>query len=140
MPASLSLDVAHADGCETRVLDAMLAPAHEAGLEWLMLDSTTVHAHSQVAVARQAKGDACPGPWRVSRRIKHEAPCACDALGFEVRMIGGLGQENDVAHAHKLISSFEADYIIADKGYDVGSLVEASREHGAEQVIPPRNC
>ena len=49
---------------EMGVLDAMLeALAHEADLEWLMLDSTIVRAHSQAAGARKAKGGRMPRVW-----------------------------------------------------------------------------
>jgi hypothetical protein len=41
------------------VLDDMLtALAREADLEWLMIDSTIVRAHSQAAGARKSKGGA----------------------------------------------------------------------------------
>lgn len=46
------------------VLDGMLATlAREADLEWLMIDSTIVRAHSQAAGARKAKGGRMPRDW-----------------------------------------------------------------------------
>jgi transposase len=49
---------------EMGVLDEMLAVlAHEADLEWLMIDSTIVRAHSQAAGARKAKGGRMPRAW-----------------------------------------------------------------------------
>jgi hypothetical protein len=43
------------------VLDDMLAVlAREADLEWLMIDSTIVRAHSQAAGARKEKGGRMP--------------------------------------------------------------------------------
>jgi transposase len=49
---------------EMGVLDAMLeALAREADLEWLMLDSTIVRAHSCAAGARKAKGGRMPRAW-----------------------------------------------------------------------------
>jgi transposase len=57
-----------------------------------------------------------------------------------VRVIGGPGQENDMVRAQDLISGFEAEHVIADKGYDAGSLIEAVRQQGGEAVIPPRSC
>jgi transposase len=49
---------------EMGVLDSMLAAlAREADLEWLMLDSTIVRAHSQAAGARKVKGGRMPRVW-----------------------------------------------------------------------------
>jgi len=49
---------------EMGVLDDMLAVlAREADLEWLMLDSTIVRAHSQAAGARKEKGGRMPRAW-----------------------------------------------------------------------------
>jgi transposase len=49
---------------EMGALDAMLeALACEADLEWLMLDSTIVRAHSQAAGARKVKGGRMPRVW-----------------------------------------------------------------------------
>lgn len=49
---------------EMGVLDDMLAVlAREADLEWLMIDSTIVRAHSQAAGARKDKGGRMPRVW-----------------------------------------------------------------------------
>ena len=49
---------------EMGVLDDMLAVlAREADLEWLMVDSTIVRAHSQAAGARKEKGGRMPRAW-----------------------------------------------------------------------------
>lgn len=49
---------------EMGVLDEMLAAlAREADLEWLMIDSTIVRAHSQAAGARKIKGGRMPRAW-----------------------------------------------------------------------------
>jgi putative transposase len=65
---------------------------------------------------------------------------AGDALGLPVRLIAGPGQENDMARAAELVSGFHAQSVIADKGYDAGSLVETVKRQGSEPVIPPRKC
>ena len=64
---------------------------------------------------------------------------AGDALGLPVRLIGTPGQRNDIALAHDLIEGFEADAVIADKGYDADHLVQTIVETGAEVVIPPKS-
>ena len=49
---------------EMGVLDRVLAHLiREAGLEWLMIDSTIVHAHQHAAGARKAKGGRMPRVW-----------------------------------------------------------------------------
>jgi transposase len=49
---------------EMGVLDTMLeALAREADLEWLMLDSTIVRAHSEAAGARKSEGGRMPRVW-----------------------------------------------------------------------------
>src|SRR5262245_2363892 len=49
---------------EMGVLDEMLPVlAREADLEWLMIDSTIVRAHSQAAGARKEKGGRMPRAW-----------------------------------------------------------------------------
>ena len=46
---------------EMGVLDRILAAlAHEAGLEWLMIDTTIVRAHQHAAGARKVKGGRMP--------------------------------------------------------------------------------
>lgn len=49
---------------EMGVLDDMLGVlVREADLEWLMIDSTIVRAHSQAAGARKEKGGRMPRAW-----------------------------------------------------------------------------
>ena len=64
---------------------------------------------------------------------------ATDALGNPVRLLFGPGQRNDITQAHDLIEGFEAQAIIADKGYDADHLREAVRASDAEPVIPPKS-
>lgn len=45
-----------------------------------------------------------------------------------------------MARATELVSGFKAQSVIADKGYDAGSLIEMVKRQGSEPVIPPRKC
>jgi transposase len=38
-----------------------------------------------------------------------------------------------------LVSGFQADYVIADKGYDSNAFVTTVTDSGAQAVIPPRS-
>jgi putative transposase len=63
---------------------------------------------------------------------------AGDALGLPVRLIGTPGQRNDIALADDLVEGFDADALLADKGYDADHLVEKMDEAGIQVVIPPK--
>lgn len=43
--------------------DILAALSREADLEWLMIDSTIIRAHSQAAGARKEKGGLMPRAW-----------------------------------------------------------------------------
>lgn len=64
---------------------------------------------------------------------------AVDALGNPVRLILTEGQSSDYTKAEELITGFQADYVIADKGYDSDSFVIAINNSDAKAVIPPRS-
>ena len=64
---------------------------------------------------------------------------AVDALGNPVRLLLTGGQISDYQKAEDLIEGFQADYVIADKGYDSDAFVQAINSTGAEAVIPPRS-
>lgn len=63
---------------------------------------------------------------------------AADALGNPLRLILTAGQASEYGQAHALIEGFQADYVLADKGYDSDGFVTAIREAGSVPVIPPR--
>lgn len=50
---------------------------------------------------------------------------AVDALGNPVRLFLSEGQTSEYTLANELISGLQPDYVIADKGYDSDSFVEA---------------
>ena len=50
------------------------------------------------------------------------------------------GQAADCTHAEPLLTGFPAQYVLADKGYDSKTIVEAVERSGAQAVIPPRAC
>jgi putative transposase len=79
-----------------------------------------------------------PKVWVAPGALSTKIRAAADALGNPVRLIGGPGQENDIAHAHELVDGLEADATIADKGYDANHLHEKITDQGGEIVIPPK--
>ncbi len=64
---------------------------------------------------------------------------AVDALGNPLRLILTAGQEADVGQGAALIKDFEAQAVLADKGYDSDELVTTSTAHRAQAVLPPRS-
>ncbi len=63
---------------------------------------------------------------------------AVDALGYPVRLLLTAGQASEYGQANALIEGFDADYVLADKGYDSDEFVEVVERTGAVAVIPPR--
>ncbi len=49
------------------------------------------------------------------------------------------GQASEYGQAEALIDSFDADYVLADKGYDSDDFIRKIESQGAVAVVPPRN-
>jgi transposase len=63
---------------------------------------------------------------------------ATDALGNPVRFILTGGERNDITQIELLLEGFEADYVLADKGYDGQRAMDAITRCGATPVVPRR--
>lgn len=63
---------------------------------------------------------------------------AVDALGDPLRLLLTEGQASEYGQADALIDGFQADYVLADKGYDSDHFVGVILENGAIPVIPSR--
>ena len=63
---------------------------------------------------------------------------AVDAVGNPVRLILTQGQASEYGQAEALIDSFQAEYVLADKGYDSNAFVAKIESQGATPVVPPR--
>lgn len=59
-------------------------------------------------------------------------------MGLPVRIIATPGNRNDITQAANLLDGLKAGHVIADKGYDGQSALEAVRKAGAVPVIPRR--
>ncbi len=55
-----------------------------------------------------------------------------------VRMAVTSGTVADCTKACSLIEGIDAEYLLADKGYDSDAFVEKVEENGSTAVIPPR--
>lgn len=55
-----------------------------------------------------------------------------------VRVFITEGSVADCTQAHRLIEGFEADYLLADKGYDSDAILDQAKSQKMEPVIPPK--
>ena len=55
-----------------------------------------------------------------------------------VRALITEGTTADCTQAIALIDGFEAEYLLADRGYDTNSILEHVEHHGISSVIPPK--
>ena len=62
-----------------------------------------------------------------------------DALGFPQKFILTGGERHDMTQAESLLTPFDYDAGIADKGYDSDPLRELLAAQQVDMVIPSRN-
>jgi transposase len=70
--------------------------------------------------------------------LKAKIHAAVDALGNPVRLVLTPGEASEYTQAEALIEGFEADYVLADKGYDSDTFIAAIIAQQARPVIPPK--
>ena len=88
-------------------------------------------ATPEEAAAREGLGRSRGG-------LTTKVHAACDALGNPLRLLLTPGQRNDITQADALVAGYDADAVIADRGYDADWLVTQIAEAGAAPVIPPK--
>ena len=60
-------------------------------------------------------------------------------MGRPLRFVLTGGQVNDSTQADRLLDEVQTRHVIADKGYDIDSVLEKIKELGASTVIPPKS-
>jgi transposase len=63
---------------------------------------------------------------------------AVDAHGMPVRFFVTSGTTADCTIAARLIEGFQAEYLLADRGYDTDAIILKAVDEGMIPVIPPR--
>jgi transposase len=63
---------------------------------------------------------------------------AVDAHGMPVRVVITQGTTADCTQAIALIDGIEAQYLLADRGYDAEGIIQKAFSQGMEPVIPPK--
>jgi len=55
-----------------------------------------------------------------------------------VRVFITQGTTADCTQASRLIEGFDANYLLADRGYDSDAIIGQTRKQGMKAVIPPK--
>lgn len=106
----------------------------DADMEWVMMDSTIVRAHSSCTgfyQEREALGKSKGG-------FTTKIHILADALGNPLKFILTAGQRNDITQAITLIETIKNSSVLADKGYDSNDVIEHLKKNNCKIVIPPR--
>ena len=61
-----------------------------------------------------------------------------DAVGHPLRFVLTGGEVSDYKPADQLLGNIQAQYVLADKGYDSNHLVDLIQSQGVQAVIPPK--
>jgi len=76
--------------------------------------------------------------WTVQRGLNTKLHLAVDAHGLPVRALITAGTTAECTQAAPLIKGLDAQYLLADRGYDSNDIVNQVESQGAISVIPPR--
>ena len=76
------------------------------------------------------------GPYK--RGLNSKIPLAVDAHGMPVRILITAGTTADGSQAATLIDGLEAQYLLADKGYDSDAIVAKAASQRMKVVIPSK--
>jgi transposase len=130
----------YARWCDRGIFEQMHAHfAADPDCECLLLDSTIIRAHpcaagAPVEVSKKAEQALGRSRGGFSTKIH----IIVDALGNPLDFVLTAGQAHDVTQASTLLKGRQADYVIADKGYDADAFIEVIEAMGAIPVIPAR--
>lgn len=61
-----------------------------------------------------------------------------DALGNPLRIILSVGQRADITQAEALLTGYETDAVLADRGYDADELIKWLEQTATQVVIPAK--
>ena len=94
--------------------------------------------YQSASSCRRSKGrQSGYGPYK--RGLNTKIHLAVDAHGMPVRILITEGTRADCSQAEHLIEGIDAEYLLADKGYDSEKIIEKAKEGGMTPVIPPRS-
>jgi len=82
------------------------------------------------------EAEISPSP--AQRRLNSKLHFAVDSHGMPVSLAVTEGAVADSSLAWPLIQGIEAEYLLANKGYDTNEIIAAARELGITPVIQPK--
>ena len=83
--------------------------------------------YQSASPCRRSKGrQSGYGPYK--RGLNTKIHLAVDAYGMPVRVLITEGTRADCSQAEYLIEGIDADYLLADKGYDSDKIIEKAKE------------
>ncbi|WP_416202805.1 IS5 family transposase [Acinetobacter sp. TGL-Y2] len=105
--------------------------------EWVFIDGSYIRAHQHASGARHGEESAI-GKSRGGATTKIHL--AVDASGYPIDFEITGGEVHDSQVASQLIELVgEAEYLIADKGYDSENIREVARNHHMIPIIPRKS-
>ena len=108
----------------------------EVDTEWVFTDGSYVRCHQHASGARRGE-DRAIGQSRGGATTKIHLSCDADGYPLHFKITGGDVHDSQVAG--ELIDMIgQADYFIADKGYDSEAIRDKARSHNMIPVIPKR--
>ena len=102
-----------------------------------MADDRCEPCQSASSCRRGKRWQSGYGPHK--RGLNTKIHLAVDAHGMPVRILITEGTRADCSQAEHLIEGIDAEYLLADKGYDSDKIIEKAKEGGMTPVIPPRS-
>ncbi|MGR9087317.1 MAG: IS5 family transposase [Gammaproteobacteria bacterium] len=106
----------------------------EPDYEWLMIDASHIKVQRHAAGAKGGNQDMGATKGGFNSKIH----LAVDAHGMPVRILITAGTTADCSQASALIEGLDAQYLLADKGYDSDVFVTQAEANRMAAVIPPR--
>ena len=103
--------------------------------EWLMIDASYIKAHPHRASAR----GGTQAMDHTKRALNNQLHLAVDAHGMPMRLILNKGTLTDCTLALTLTADLQAQYLLADRGYETNAIVTGEMAQGMESVIPLRS-
>ncbi|WP_323732404.1 IS5 family transposase [Candidatus Bandiella euplotis] len=120
---------------DKRIWEALLEIfVKEPDMEWLMIDASHSKVHPHASGAKGGNQDMS----RTKGGFNTKIHLALDSHGMPLKVIITKGSEADCKQAVNLIEEMKAEYLLADRGYDVNYIIDHAQELGMRVVIPPK--
>ncbi|WP_183969538.1 IS5 family transposase [Sagittula marina] len=124
-------------GAFARMMEGLASEA--ADRKTVMIDATYLKAHRTASSLRFEKGGRGRLIGRTKGGMNTKVHAVTDANGRPIKFFMTAGQVSDYTGAAALLSNLpEAEWLLADRGYDADWYREALRDKGIKPCIPGR--